>query len=202
LKNVPRPRTNCEHNPDSCANVYVFTALLYCQTNHPLGKFKVAKHVNTARSSTVSSRPNVARTPSSPAVESSPTTGAPVFSGDLVREPSEIEMNPVPARAGIESAVSSVTLPGGTTDIESGTLVPMTPRKWWKRSGVPREHAPETADSYNKSPRTLFWVILSCSYANPLLVFVPVGIALHYTHHNPTLVFIINFLAIIPLAAV
>ncbi|KAF2861843.1 calcium/proton exchanger, partial [Piedraia hortae CBS 480.64] len=39
------------------------------------------------------------------------------------------------------------------------------------------------------------------SWINIMLVFVPVGIALEYAHVNKILVFIMNFLAIIPLAA-
>ena len=39
------------------------------------------------------------------------------------------------------------------------------------------------------------------SWINILLVFVPVGIILEYTHQKPILIFVINFIAIIPLAA-
>ena len=39
------------------------------------------------------------------------------------------------------------------------------------------------------------------SYINILLVFVPVGIALNYVHFNSIGIFVINFIAIIPLAA-
>ncbi|KAJ3019460.1 hypothetical protein HKX48_002048 [Thoreauomyces humboldtii] len=38
------------------------------------------------------------------------------------------------------------------------------------------------------------------SYVNILLVFVPIGIALHFTSVSPTVVFVANFIAIIPLA--
>ncbi|KAK6535084.1 hypothetical protein TWF281_006381 [Arthrobotrys megalospora] len=41
---------------------------------------------------------------------------------------------------------------------------------------------------------------LFSSYVNILLVFVPVGIALHFTSVSPIVVFVMNFLAIIPLA--
>ena len=39
------------------------------------------------------------------------------------------------------------------------------------------------------------------SWINVLLVFVPVGIALHYLHVKPVVVFVVNFVAIVPLAA-
>lgn len=45
------------------------------------------------------------------------------------------------------------------------------------------------------------WEVLSSNYVNILLVFVPVGIILGEIEADPTAVFIINFLAIIPLAA-
>ncbi|KAJ6265077.1 hypothetical protein Dda_1232 [Drechslerella dactyloides] len=41
---------------------------------------------------------------------------------------------------------------------------------------------------------------LLSSYVNIMLVFVPVGIALHFTSVSPIIIFVMNFLAIIPLA--
>lgn len=45
------------------------------------------------------------------------------------------------------------------------------------------------------------WQVLASNYVNVLLVFVPVGIVLGVLDINPTAIFIINFLAIVPLAA-
>ena len=47
----------------------------------------------------------------------------------------------------------------------------------------------------------LTWETLSSNYVNVLLVFVPVGIVLGALDLNPMAVFIVNFLAIVPLAA-
>jgi Ca2+:H+ antiporter len=47
----------------------------------------------------------------------------------------------------------------------------------------------------------LTWETLSSNYVNVLLVFVPAGIVLGALDMNPTAVFIVNFLAIMPLAA-
>lgn len=47
----------------------------------------------------------------------------------------------------------------------------------------------------------LTWQTLSSNYVNVLLVFVPVGIVLGALDMDPTAVFITNFLAIMPLAA-
>ena len=47
----------------------------------------------------------------------------------------------------------------------------------------------------------LTWMTLSSNYVNILLVFVPAGIVLGALGMDPTAVFIVNFLAIMPLAA-
>ena len=47
----------------------------------------------------------------------------------------------------------------------------------------------------------LTWLTLSSNYVNVLLVFVPAGIILGALDINPTAIFIVNFLAIVPLAA-
>ncbi|KAF2860111.1 Calcium/proton exchanger [Piedraia hortae CBS 480.64] len=47
----------------------------------------------------------------------------------------------------------------------------------------------------------LTWATLSSNYVNVLLVFVPIGIVLGALDMNPTAVFIANFMAIVPLAA-
>ena len=45
------------------------------------------------------------------------------------------------------------------------------------------------------------WEVLKSNYVNVLLVFVPLGIISGATGWNPTVVFLMNFFAIIPLAA-
>lgn len=47
----------------------------------------------------------------------------------------------------------------------------------------------------------LTWLTLTNNYVNVLLVFVPVGIVLGALGMDPTAVFVINFLAIVPLAS-
>lgn len=47
----------------------------------------------------------------------------------------------------------------------------------------------------------LTWQTLTSNPVNFLLVFVPLGIAFGAIHYKPTVVFILNFLAIIPLAS-
>lgn len=52
----------------------------------------------------------------------------------------------------------------------------------------------------------LYWpcriLILNADYVNVLLVFVPLGIIAGLSEWSPTLVFTLNFLAIVPLAAI
>lgn len=45
------------------------------------------------------------------------------------------------------------------------------------------------------------WLVLTSNYVNFLLVFVPLGIISGALHWNPTVVFILNFFAIMPLAS-
>jgi Ca2+:H+ antiporter len=45
------------------------------------------------------------------------------------------------------------------------------------------------------------WEVLLSNYVNVLLVFVPLGIISGALHWNPTVVFTLNFLAIMPLAS-
>jgi len=48
---------------------------------------------------------------------------------------------------------------------------------------------------------SVIWKTLTSNYVNVLLVFVPVGIICGALKVNPTAVFILNFIAIVPLAA-
>lgn len=62
----------------------------------------------------------------------------------------------------------------------------------------------DTTDTKKNRPRPTIMSQVKAvfgSWINLLLVFVPVGIALHYTNVEGTVVFVINFVAIIPLAA-
>ena len=57
---------------------------------------------------------------------------------------------------------------------------------------------------YVRWPASFFrttWATIASNYVNVLLVFVPLGIIAGILRWNPTAVFILNFLAIIPLAA-
>lgn len=91
-------------------------------------------------------------------------------------------------------------------DLETGQEVPAAKRHWWQRkrrsSGARREYPENTAAAHNKTPTILLKEILLSSWANVLLVFVPVGIAMHFVNVSPTVVFVMNFLAIVPLAGV
>lgn len=72
------------------------------------------------------------------------------------------------------------------------------------------EHTPLLARPRNEVPSWkyypahtahLTWKTLASNYVHALLVFVPIGIIAGALHLNPTAVFIINFIAIVPLAA-
>ncbi|KAI9678860.1 MAG: hypothetical protein M1817_005920 [Caeruleum heppii] len=70
--------------------------------------------------------------------------------------------------------------------------------------GSNHSHWDEEESPWIRYPKHTFYVTketLFSNYVNVLLVFVPLGIIAGATHWNPTTVFILNFLAIIPLAA-
>jgi Ca2+:H+ antiporter len=54
---------------------------------------------------------------------------------------------------------------------------------------------------YPRHVLRLTWLTLASNYVNVLLVFVPLGIIAGAVGWNPTLVFVLNFLAIMPLAS-
>jgi Ca2+:H+ antiporter len=85
------------------------------------------------------------------------------------------------------------------------------------QNGTPTERTGLLGTSYREEeeteehPRTwkelpayaadLTWKTLASNYANVLLVFVPIGIIAGELGWSPTAVFILNFIAIVPLAA-
>jgi hypothetical protein len=90
-------------------------------------------------------------------------------------------------------------------DLESGFEVLITKRHWWSRQKqgiVPRVPSEVTWRIHKKSQYALFMTILLSSWTNALLVFVPIGITLHFVDSSPIVDFVTNFLAIIPLAGV
>lgn len=70
------------------------------------------------------------------------------------------------------------------------------------RSHTPGMESDNTFIRLNAHVFNVTKVTLLSNYVNVLLVFVPLGIVAGATHWNPTVVFILNFFAIVPLAAV
>lgn len=93
------------------------------------------------------------------------------------------------------------------TDEEDGRLSgdgvdERTPLRGISRSSTKDDH--EDGRMWVRIPKRVVrmtWQTLSSSYVNVLLIFVPVGIVLGALEMDPTAVFVINFLAIVPLAA-
>ena len=108
--------------------------------------------------------------------------------------------SPMTAMTEMTNSPQSATHP--FIDLETGNEVPEPKNRWWMRKRKEREHSTATSRAHAKTAYQLFKEILFSSVANVLLVFVPVGIALHFVHVSPTVVFIMNFLAIVPLAGV
>jgi hypothetical protein len=88
-------------------------------------------------------------------------------------------------------------------DLETGQEVAAAKQHWWTRKKkADQQHSELTQQAHEKSKTKLFKDILYSSWMNLLLVFIPVGIALHFVNVSPTVVFVMNFLAIVPLAGV
>lgn len=123
------------------------------------------------------------------------TQSAPTNMSDSTAIPSPLE--PVPQSPDTAAHPPSI-------DLETqNEAQPPRKRHWWSRKKKgPRRHSLATAGAYDKTPFELFTEIICSSWVNYLLVFVPVGIALHFVKVNPTVVFVMNFLAIVPLAGV
>lgn len=68
------------------------------------------------------------------------------------------------------------------------------PKFWGDNDPVPWR-------KFLKSSLHVTWLTISSSYVNILLIFVPLGIIAGMLNWNATAVFVLNFLAIIPLAA-
>lgn len=65
-----------------------------------------------------------------------------------------------------------------------------------------RQHPNEPKwKSYSRSVLQMVWGTLASNYVNVLLVFVPLGIIAGELGWSPVAVFILNFIAIMPLAA-
>ena len=77
--------------------------------------------------------------------------------------------------------------------------------RFWKKEQVDDSEKPTRERKRDKfgppPPITSQFKAVMFSWINLLLIFVPVGFALEYAHVNKIIVFVINFLAIVPLAA-
>jgi len=63
------------------------------------------------------------------------------------------------------------------------------------------DNDPQPWRKYTKRGLHVTWLVMTSSYVNILLIFVPLGIIAGALKWNPNAVFVLNFLAIVPLAA-
>lgn len=69
------------------------------------------------------------------------------------------------------------------------------------QDGTPYKESGNPLLKYPFMTMDITWKILKTNYVNVLLVFVPLGIVAGIVGWSPTLVFVFNFMAIIPLAS-
>lgn len=83
-------------------------------------------------------------------------------------------------------------------------------RKGWHPFSKQDQEKPELqqrSSSFSKSSKQKFTFVgqlratLFNSWLNVLFIFIPVGIAVHFVKVSPVIIFVMNFIAIIPLAA-
>ena len=134
--------------------------------------------------------------------------------GNMPRSAEKLSEDPISSS---EASKDSTDKAGQTGDIEhsvgrqdtNGKARKRKARKFmpWKKDEQPDEDVSRTDSSESKKKKYPKLSIMSQvravfgSWINLLLVMVPVGIALEYAHVNKIIVFVINFIAIIPLAA-
>jgi Ca2+:H+ antiporter len=124
-----------------------------------------------------------------------PQYESPRNSSDVVRESSEKSKAPIRADS---------KLNGNTTDSEKDGLQERKSKRSFKDRLTGK--GKEEDDNNNGKDKHRFTVgnqirgTLFNSWINILLIASPVGIALYYAHVDPVVVFVINFIAIIPLA--
>jgi Ca2+:H+ antiporter len=70
-----------------------------------------------------------------------------------------------------------------------------------RQNGKPLHEDDRAWVRYPVSFLRLSWLVLTSNYVNVLLVFVPAGIILGALDIDPVAIFVVNFLAIVPLAA-
>jgi Ca2+:H+ antiporter len=112
-------------------------------------------------------------------------------------------------RAGDES--SDTVIDGRSSSAQEASVRKRNTQEDQKKRGLKswfsRGKNEDTDDNNNGKTKNKFtpWsqvrATLFNSWINVLLIFSPVGIAVYYAHVNPVAVFVINFIAIIPLAA-
>ncbi|KAJ5674205.1 Vacuolar calcium ion transporter [Penicillium macrosclerotiorum] len=120
-------------------------------------------------------------------------------------EPSNISQDPINA--------DTVTTSRGGIDFEAEIEGNQARQRGPKKSGFlgkfkrqpSEEHGPEDSKPLDEAPRftvaSQIRATVLNSWINILIVAAPVGIALHAVDANPIAIFVVNFIAIIPLAA-
>ena len=95
---------------------------------------------------------------------------------------------------------TSLSLSRMTTRHQNGDAVGTGPERTERTSLLPQAHDFDHRSLLQRASHTT-WLVLRSNFANVLLVFVPLGIIFGALHKDPVAVFVFNFLAIIPLAA-
>lgn len=113
----------------------------------------------------------------------------------------------------VNGSSASLTSPTSTTSFDdSEELYPRGAK--YQSESAPRNLVvqgkpalKQSSSSFSKSSKQKFTLVgqlratLFNSWLNVLFIFIPVGIAVHFVKVSPVIIFVMNFIAIIPLAA-
>ncbi|KAI8070693.1 Sodium/calcium exchanger protein-domain-containing protein [Gongronella butleri] len=100
-----------------------------------------------------------------------------------------------------DSALAQSTLNVGGDDLlQDGGSRDLSTKSTQNATSQPAGDDDDNDPSYDRpSVREGLWALLTCSWINLLLIFIPFGIVSHF-FWGPTATFVLNFIAIIPLA--
>ncbi|KAI9765894.1 MAG: hypothetical protein M1840_007035 [Geoglossum simile] len=132
-------------------------------------------------------------------------TGSAELTGDI-EDPQRAATTPIASGANWEASTSNGTEVGSLpiTDENRPSRRGRFPISRGNTTGLEAEYTPTTASAKQSQEFTFLGQIratLFSSWINILLIFVPAGVIVHFLHVSPVVVFVVNFIAIIPLAA-
>lgn len=122
---------------------------------------------------------------------------------DLAMDPEKSQNSPVSPETQSDTTTETRPVNGQPRQRKPRKLLGLIPRRR-NTEETESQSADPSESKEHKQKFTLvgqFRATVLNSYINILFVFIPIGIAMHFVNVSPVVVFVMNFIAIIPLAA-